>query len=108
MQFKIIKRIGDLKMKKNDFITRLSENCNITKKTANMIYDAFISTLSEELIESGSVDLFGFASFTVKNVPEKTLIYNMGENKGKKYVVPPKKKINAKISSVIKKRLANA
>lgn len=92
-------------MAKNDFITRLAKKHCITKKEAKALYDDFIAVLSEMLIETGKVNLSRFATFRVKDVSEKTLVCNAGSRKGEKYVVPAKKKIRARISPIIKKKV---
>lgn len=89
-------------MKKKDFISKWSEKSKVNKKDLEVIHDDMIEIMTNALVEEGEFDLYGFCKFTVTDMKEKTLVYNMGEHKGETYVCPAKKKVNAKFSSRLK------
>jgi len=74
-------------MKKSDLINTLSENENLSEKYAseivNMIFDGF----TEELKNSGRIEIRGFGSFTVRKY---------GAYAGRNPKTGEKKKVGAK------------
>ena len=89
-------------MKKSDLINTLSENENLSEKYAseivNMIFDGF----TEELKNSGRIEIRGFGSFTVREYSSY-----MGRNPktGKKIQVGSKKLPFFKVGKELKARV---
>ena len=59
-------------MNKGEFIKAMAEKAGFTNKDAAAAYEAFIATVTEALKAGDKVQLVGFGSFEVKNVPAKT------------------------------------
>ena len=59
-------------MNKNDFISMISTNANITKKDATVAVNAILETITETLSKGESVAFVGFGSFNVKNREART------------------------------------
>ena len=58
-------------MTKKDFVEKISEKTNITKKEAAEFTDAFLNTLTEAFAESDGVNFIGFGKFEVRNRAER-------------------------------------
>lgn len=54
-------------MNKNDLISRVSENADLTKADAAKAVDAFLEAISESLQSGQEVRLVGFGTFAVAN-----------------------------------------
>jgi len=52
-------------MTKKEFISAMAEKSGLTKKEASNAYDAFVSTVTEELKKGEKVQLIGFGNFEV-------------------------------------------
>jgi DNA-binding protein HU-beta len=59
-------------MNKSEFIKAIADKAGFTNKDATLAYDAFISTVTETLKAGDKIQLVGFGSFEVKDVPAKT------------------------------------
>ena len=59
-------------MNKGEFIKAMAEKAGFTNKDAATAYDAFVATITETLKAGDKVQLVGFGSFEVKDVPAKT------------------------------------
>lgn len=59
-------------MNKGEFIKAMAEKAGFTNKDAATAYDAFIATVTEALKAGDKVQLVGFGSFELKDVPAKT------------------------------------
>ena len=58
-------------MNKNELITAMSENANMSKVDAEKALKAFIDTVTEELKNGGKVQLVGFGTFEVAERAER-------------------------------------
>ena len=61
-------------MTKKEFITALSEKTGLSKKDTETFVNAFIDTVTEELVAGNTVNFTGFGSFEVRSRKEKTCI----------------------------------
>lgn len=71
-------------LNRQDIITRLSKK-RYTKKDAEIVLDDVIQVIMEALIEGEGVHLYGFGTFTVKQVAERSTI----DLRSKKRIVIP-------------------
>lgn len=58
-------------MNKNELITAMAENANMSKVDTEKTLKAFIDTVTEELKNGGKVQLVGFGSFEVTERAER-------------------------------------
>lgn len=54
-----------MKLYKNDFVAKLAETADITKMDAEYVYDNFLKTLTNCLLEGDEVVFRGFGIFSV-------------------------------------------
>ena len=75
-------------MTKVDLINNVAEKANITKKDAEVVVGAVISSITEALAEGEKVALTGFGTFEIKERAER-----MGHNprNGEAMVIPASK-----------------
>ena len=59
-------------MNKGELIKAIAEKAGFTQKDAAIAYDAFIATVTDALKAGEKVQLVGFGTFEVKDVPAKT------------------------------------
>ena len=59
-------------MKKNELVSAIAEKAGVTKKDANAMLDAFLSTVEEELVKGEKVTLVGFGTFEMKTRAART------------------------------------
>ena len=59
-------------MNKGELIKAMAEKAGFTNKDAAIAYDAFVSVVTEALKAGEKVQLVGFGTLEVKNVPAKT------------------------------------
>ena len=59
-------------MNKGELIKAIAEKAGFTQKDAAVAYDAFIASVTEALKAGEKVQLVGFGTFEVKDVPAKT------------------------------------
>ena len=59
-------------MNKGELIKAIAEKAGFTNKDAAVAYDAFVATVTEALKAGEKVQLVGFGTFEVKDVPAKT------------------------------------
>ena len=59
-------------MNKGELIKAIAEKANFTNKDATAAYEAFICAVTEALKAGEKVQLVGFGTFEVKDVPAKT------------------------------------
>ncbi len=76
-------------MNKGEVIKAIADKAGFTNKEAALAYDAFVSTVTETLKAGGKVQLVGFGTFEVKDVPAKTCL---NPKTGEKVAVPACKK----------------
>jgi DNA-binding protein HU-beta len=58
-------------MNKGELIKVMAEKAGFTNKDASIAYEAFVETVTEALKAGDKVQLAGFGSFEVKDVPAK-------------------------------------
>ena len=59
-------------MNKGELIKAMAEKAGFTNKDAALAYDAFVASVTEALKAGEKVQLVGFGTLEVKNVPAKT------------------------------------
>ena len=59
-------------MNKGELIKAMAEKAGFTNKDAAVAYEAFVATVTEALKAGDKVQLVGFGTFEVKDVPAKT------------------------------------
>ena len=59
-------------MNKGELIKAMAEKAGFTNKDAAIAYEAFEATVKEALKAGEKVQIVGFGTFEVKNVPAKT------------------------------------
>ncbi len=59
-------------MNKGEFIKAMAEKAGFTHKDASAAYEAFVATVTDALKAGDKVQLIGFGTFEVKDVPAKT------------------------------------
>ena len=59
-------------MNKGELIKAIADKAGFTNKEAALAYDAFIASVTEALKAGDKVQLVGFGTFEVKDVPAKT------------------------------------
>jgi len=59
-------------MNKGELIKAIAEKAGFTNKDAAVAYDAFVATVTEALKAGEKVQLVGFGTFEVRDVPAKT------------------------------------
>lgn len=55
-----MERIG-----KGDFIDKVAEEANVSKKEAANVYEAIVKVITEELVNGNKISLVGFGNFEV-------------------------------------------
>lgn len=89
-------------MKKIDIINQYSNKLGVTKKAATEALDTLIEIITDGIVEEGNVNIHGFGTIKVVDVPERTRVYTLGENKGSSYTTPAHQTIKMKFSKIIK------
>jgi Bacterial nucleoid DNA-binding protein len=89
---------------KKEFINRMAENCDITKKDACKAVETFIEILMDCLKEAGTVKLHNFGKFEMKNEKER-----IGRNPktGEEYIIPEHKKVKFYASEKLADKIGN-
>ena len=59
-------------MNKGELIKAIADKAGFSNKEAALAYDAFVATVTESLKAGEKVQLVGFGTFEVKDVPAKT------------------------------------
>ena len=59
-------------MNKTELVGVIAEKCNVTKKVAGELVEAFCDTIVETVVNGGTVQLVGFGTFTSVNKPART------------------------------------
>ena len=59
-------------MNKGEFIKAIANNAGFSQKDATDAYNAFIAAITDALKAGDKVQLVGFGTFEVKDVPAKT------------------------------------
>ena len=58
-------------MNKTEFIAAVAEKAEISKKDAEKAVKAFTDVVSEELVNGGKIQLVGFGTFEVSEIPAR-------------------------------------
>jgi DNA-binding protein HU-beta len=76
-------------MNKSELIKAIAEKAGLSQKDAGAAYDAYVEAITEALKAGDKVQLIGFGTYEVKDVPAK-----MGVNPstGEKVAIPESKK----------------
>ena len=59
-------------MNKGEFIKAVAAKAGFTNKDAALAYEAIVETITEALKNGEKIQLVGFGTFEMKNVPAKT------------------------------------
>jgi len=59
-------------MNKNDLVAKVAEKSGLTKKDAERVIDAVISSITEAVADGDKVQLVGFGSFEVRERAART------------------------------------
>lgn len=59
-------------MNKGEFIKAVAQKAGFTNRDAQIAYDAIVDVITESLKNGEKVQLVGFGSFEIKDVPAKT------------------------------------
>ena len=59
-------------MNKSDLVTKMSKASNLTKKDSEKALNAFINTVTNELVKGEKIQLVGFGTFEVSKRPART------------------------------------
>ena len=90
-------------MNKTEFINAVAEKSGLSKVDAKKAVEAFVETVSSELIEGGKVALFGFGSFSVA---EKSARKGVNPKTKQPIEIPARKsvkfKAGAELTEIIK------
>ena len=86
-------------MNKSELIKAMAEKAGLSQKDAGAAYEAFVESITEALKAGDKVQLIGFGTFEVKDVPAK-----MGVNPqtGAKVAIPASKKPSLKFGKAYK------
>lgn len=59
-------------MNKGEFIKAVAQKAGFTNRDAQIAYDAIVDVITESLKNGEKIQLVGFGSFEIKDVPAKT------------------------------------
>ena len=86
-------------MNKNELITAMASNANMTKVDTEKALKAFIDTVTEELKNGGKVQLVGFGSF---EVAERAARKGRNPKTSEEIMIPASKSPKFKAGKVLK------
>ena len=89
-------------MNKGELIKAIATKAGFSQKDATAAYDAFIASVTEALQAGDKVQLVGFGTFEVKDVPAKT---GINPKTGEKVSIPACKKPVMKFGKAYKDAL---
>ena len=90
---------GIIEMNKNELITAMASNANMTKVDTEKALKAFIDTVTEELKNGGKVQLVGFGSF---EVAERAARKGRNPKTSEEIMIPASKSPKFKAGKVLK------
>lgn len=61
-----------MKINRQELVTLISKNSNLTKRDTNIFLDAFTKVIGDELAKGNKINLFGFGMFEVKERAART------------------------------------
>jgi nucleoid DNA-binding protein len=64
----------DTKMTKTELISSVAEKTDLTKKNAEAVVNAVISTITDALVSGDKVSIVGFGTFEVRDRKEKQVL----------------------------------
>ncbi len=76
-------------MNKSEFIKSISEKAGLSQKDTVAVYDALVATVTETLKAGDKIQLVGFGTFELKDVPAKE---GVNPQTGAKVAIPASKK----------------
>ncbi len=88
-------------MNKSEFIRSMAEKAGCTRAIAEANFDAFIDTITDALKEGDKIQLVGFGTFEIKDVPAKTGINPLTQEK---VDIPASKKPSLKFGNSYKEK----
>ena len=86
-------------MNKSEFIKAISEKSGVTQKDTVAVYEALVETVTETLKKGEKIQLVGFGTFEVKDVPAKI---GVNPATGAKISIPESKKPALKFGKAYK------
>lgn len=89
-------------MNKQELVSELSKNLNITQKSCRQALDGFLEEVVEALEEGKNYSQTGFGSFRTE-LKQERVSYNPALKK--KMILPRKKRIKFRPSSKLKERI---
>lgn len=89
-------------MTKKKLIKAIATETNITQKDVIAVLDTLKAVVVDTVQNGKDVKIADFVNFSVKEVPERSGITQLGENKGKKWVKPTHKEVKVKLSKSVK------
>lgn len=89
-------------MTKADFVAKLAEKADITKRLATLAYDSMVELLADAVVSEGKFTLSGFGTFTVKTRAARK---GVNPSTGAKIEIPARKALTFKASKEIKDSL---
>ena len=89
-------------MNKGELIKAMAEKADFSNKDAATAYEALVETITEALKKGEKVQLVGFGTFEVKDVPAKT---GINPKTGEKVSIPACKKPVMKFGKAYKDAL---
>ena len=91
-------------MSKTEIIAKVAEKAGVSKKVATDVVNAFISSVTDEIANGGSVQIIGFGTFAAKEKPARTC---RNLRTGETFVSPAKKVPVFKPGSQLKETVKN-
>ncbi len=87
---------------KKEFMNRMAENGQVTKKSCREYLDLMLDTFYEFLEEGETVKFYGIMSAEAKTIPER-----MARNpqNGEECIVPEHKRVKIKVSETVLRNL---
>ena len=86
-------------MNKDDFISLIATQNNITKVEAKGVVDKFTSAIITGLKQGDEISLIGFGNFVIQEIPERK---GRNPRTGKDLTVPAYKQVRFKVGKFIK------
>lgn len=85
----------------NIFYENYGKDNGMTKKEADQTFKNVLDAIKDALVNYDKISLYNFGTITVKDVPETTRVYTMGQFKGEEYIVPAHKTVKMKFGKSV-------